>query len=83
MKDKRKMIYYCSVILCVVIILNNLLFRGLFDEQVEDISYDVFLDQVYSMNVKEVEYSKSDGYIYFTLKKDLPDVQSDGKDEVV
>ncbi|MGI6028279.1 MAG: ATP-dependent zinc metalloprotease FtsH [Candidatus Heteroscillospira sp.] len=83
MKDKRKMIYYSSVILCVVIILNNLLFRGIFDEQVEDISYDTFLDQVYSMNVDEVEYSDSEGYIYFTLKQDLPEIKNPGKDDVV
>ena len=83
MKDKRKMIYYSSVILCAVIILNNLLFHGLFNEKVEDISYDVFLDQVYSMNVEKVEYSNADGYIYFTLKKDLPDVQNKNGDDIV
>ncbi len=82
MKDKRKMIYYSSVLLCVVIILNNLIFRGL-NQEVEDISYDVFLDQVYSMNIKEVEVSTAEGYIYYTLKNDLPGVESNGKEDVV
>ena len=82
MKDKRKLIYYSSVILCVVIILNNLLFNGLKKDSVQDISYNVFLDQVYSMNVKEVEYNEADGFIYFKLNNDLPDVPTDSGDVI-
>jgi cell division protease FtsH len=82
MKDRRKLVYISSLLLCAVIILNQLLLRGLSNNKVENISYDVFLDQVYSMNVEEVEYSNSDGYIYFTLKNELPGVEST-RDDVV
>ncbi|MGE4353314.1 MAG: ATP-dependent zinc metalloprotease FtsH [Oscillospiraceae bacterium] len=83
MKDKRKLIYFSSIALCVVIILNNLLFRELNNNTVKDISYNVFLDQVYDMNVKEVEYNDSEGYIYFKLKTDLPDVENKSGDDIV
>ena len=68
-KNKKRWIYYSTVLLCLLVILNNYLFGTLSDNNVHDISYDVFLDQVYSMNVDTVEINTGDGYIYYTLKK--------------
>ena len=67
MKDKKRLLYFASMALCFLLVLNNVL--GLSSDDVETISYDVFLDQVYEMNVDEVEYNNSEGYIYFTLNK--------------
>ena len=82
-KNKKRWIYYSTVLLCLLVILNNYLFGTLSDNNVHDISYDVFLDQVYSMNVDTVEINTGDGYIYYTLKNELPDVEvRDGEDVV-
>ena len=81
MKDKKKLIYFLSVFACCLMVLYNLM--GLGKDEVETISYDIFLDQVYSMNVDSVEYSDTDGYIYFTLKTDLPDFTAEDEEDIV
>ena len=74
MKDKKKLLYFFSVFACCLMVLFNIM--GLGEDKVETISYDIFLDQVYDMNVDTVEYSETEGYIYFTLEKELPEAEA-------
>lgn len=66
MGSKKGKIFYIVIGVVLIILINYFVFPSIFGDKVEEVSYDVFLDQLEKKNIENVEVDGE--YITYTLK---------------
>ena len=67
MKGKKGIIFYVVAAMIIVFALNYFLFPMLIGSNQKPVSYDIFLNELNSKNIKEVEIDQDT--IYYTVKE--------------
>ncbi len=67
MNQKRGKIFYIAIAVAIIFVLNYFVLPMLFSPGEKEVSYDVFLAELFDKNIKEVEISGDT--IYYTLKE--------------
>lgn len=66
---KKPLIYYYTIAMIVLMLLNTFVFPSLLKQQIKEVDYGTFLKQIESGNVKEVEVQKNQ-IAFIALDKD-------------
>ena len=66
--QRKQMLYYCGLVMIVMLLLNIFVFPALLSPQVTEKTYDEFVSMVDSGAVEEVSYQ--DDMLMFTVKEE-------------
>ena len=64
---KKPSFYYWIVALIILMLLNSFVFPALFSNNVEEVSYNTFLDELGKKNIDKVQVDETE--IYFSLRE--------------
>ena len=67
--QRKQMLYYCGLVMIVMLLLNIFVFPALLQPQVTEKTYDEFVSMVDSGAVEEVSYQ--DNMLVFTAKEEI------------
>lgn len=70
---RKPLIYYYSIVLIIILILNTFIFPSIMDKQVKEVDYNTFLNDVQSGKIDEV--ALADDQITFSIKDANGNVQ--------
>ncbi|MDO5547115.1 MAG: ATP-dependent zinc metalloprotease FtsH [Eubacteriales bacterium] len=72
--NKRSILIYCAIVVVLLLIINSLIMPSMFSNNVEDVSYNTFLEQLDKKNIDEVQVE--DDEIYYSLKSEKGEAES-------
>ncbi len=72
--NKRSVVIYAAIVAVLVLVINAFFLPNMMSQSEEDVSYNVFLEQLDAKNINEVQVETSD--IYYTLKSEASDNSS-------
>jgi cell division protease FtsH len=74
-KNKRSILIYCAIVAGLLLIINAMILPSMISDNVEDVSYNTFLEQLDKKNIDEVQVE--DDEIYYSLKSEKQDSEKD------
>ena len=74
---KKPILYYCLIVVTVMMLLNMFVFPGLLETKIREVDYGTFLDMVEQKQIGEVEIG--DEEIVFTDKNEKPGIYKTGR----